>query len=322
MNRIYLPLILLLLTTSCSTFRKAALGAATPMFFKSSKGFEKEPHWESFQAGIPANLKLIDGLLEIRPEDPNLLVPAIKGYSGYAFSIHETLYLDDQLADKFNSEHKKSALAYYTKAFGYGLRFLQSEGIEWDTLKNWSQAGTLQKEFDSEISDSLLYLEGVLFTAQSLASMINLQRDNIALISLLPVAKSMFDWVCEKEPEIANGVCPLFYASYEAGRPAMLGGNPEKGKAIFEKLIKENPHNWLARVAFIQYYIIPMLDEDLYRSQKVVMEGLENKHSRLLRWGPKHSELNASLGREDLRLYQAVAIKRYQIIKKYEEDLF
>ena len=34
-----------------------------------------------------------------------------------------------------------------------------------------------------------------------------------------------------------------------------LGGNPEKGRKIFENYIKENPANWLARVAFSNYII-------------------------------------------------------------------
>ena len=321
MNIIYLLVISTVLFSGCSSFRKMALGTATPMFLKSSKGFEKEPHWETFRDGIPSNLKLIDGLLEVRPEDRYLLASAIKGYAGYAFSVHETLLLEDQLSDRFESVHKKNAIAYYTKAFNYGLRFLENENVGWKELQTWSKDGVLSSKFDSRFSESQVDLEGVLFTAQSLASMVNLQRDNMIMLSYLPLAKSMFDWVCEKNPDIANGVCPLFYASYEAGRPTMLGGNPEKGRELFEKFISSKPHNWLARVAFMQFYIVPMLDEDLYQKQKSHLETYVRQHEKILKWDTDYAKLNESLGPEDLRLYQAVAIKRYKIIKKYESDL-
>tara|TARA_R110002072_G_scaffold534_6_gene3910 strand:+ start:87526 stop:88404 length:879 start_codon:yes stop_codon:yes gene_type:complete len=292
------------------------------MFFDATQGLEKEGDWENFKNNVPGNLALVDGLISIRPEDESLLVTGIKGYAGYSFGVHETLYLNDLYAEKENSKHRERALNFYSKAISYGMKFLSVNDIEFDQLrKAVRETNGVKNILESELGSSDLELEGVLFTAQALGSYINLQRTNMALVAQLPIVKSMFDWVCEQKPDIAHGTCQIFYASYEAGRPSMLGGNPEKGKEIFESYIRDNPNNWLARVAYIQYYIIPMSDEDLYAKQKIAL----NKFTKLLkeevRWtpDPKNRE---NFSNERLKLYQSIAVKRFKFIKKYENDLF
>src|SRR5690606_29325702 len=114
--------------------------------------------------------------------------------------------------------------------------------------------------------------EATAFFAQALGGLINMKKDDMVLVAQLPVAKGMFDWVCVEEPNINHGACDLFYGAYEAGRPKMLGGNPEKGKKIFLKAIELNPNNWLARVTYLQYYVIPMFDEDEWAAQKKVLD--------------------------------------------------
>ena len=61
----------------------------------------------------------------------------------------------------------------------------------------------------------------------------------MGLVSNLPIVKGLFDWVCSKSPNINFGACDIFYGAYQAQRPLMLGGNPEKGKEIFLKVEKK-----------------------------------------------------------------------------------
>lgn len=311
-----------ILTASCSTVRNLSLKTASPMFLESTPGMEREASWENFKEGVPANLKLVEGLLAIRPEDESLLVSAAKGYAGYAFAVHETEFLADKLKEREKSIHKERALIAYSKAIDYGLRFLQTQGVSFDDLRKATQS----KEgvvglLNDELGNSMTNYEGVVFTAQALGSLINLSRENISLVAQLPIAKGMFDWVCTKSPNIGHGICQIFYGSYEAGRPSMLGGDPEKGKEIFEKFIKENPANWLGRIAYLQYYVIPMSDEDIYEEQKKELSRLSDIHQKRLIWSPD-SKNQKELGNPQLSLYQAIAIKRFNIIKKYEKDLF
>ena len=321
---IFLVLASLAAFCGCSTLRHQALDIAAPLFLEGAAGFEEEGDWESFREGVPGNLKILEGFLAIRPKNKDLLVAATKGWSGYSFAVHETLYLEDKWAEKDSSKHFHRALSGYSKAVHYGLRFLEEEGVSYGDLeKALREKGGIPLFLEGRLSSHQRNLEGVLFTAQALGGLINLQRDNMKLVASLPLAKGLFDWVCTHRPSIANGVCPIFYASYESGRPRMLGGNPERGKKLFEELIKKNPHNWLARVAFLEHYIIPMSHEDLYKKQKSILENYQTLHRKKENWLP-HAGTHAhpAFARKRLRIYQAIAMKRFEIMKKYESDIF
>ncbi|WP_372652402.1 TRAP transporter TatT component family protein [Halobacteriovorax sp.] len=317
-----LSLFTLILLTSCGSVQKVAVGTTGSLMYEATKGLETQGNWDNFKDGTLANLTLVDGLLHLKPEDTELLVTAIKGYTGYAFAVNETLYLADYYQDIMDSKNKNQAIYNYAKAFSYGLKFLESEGISWDTLiKSQNKEGGVVEVLDNHLSKNMLHYEGVLFAAQALGGMINLQKTDMALVASLPVVKGMFDWVCTNKPDINFGTCQIFYGTYEAARPRMLGGNPEKGKEIFLKLIAEQPNNWLARVSFIQYYIIPMLEEDDYATQKFFMETATRKHYKELLGKPSRPT-EKDFEEPRLRLYQSLAVKRFEIIKKYEEDLF
>jgi hypothetical protein len=311
-----------LLITSCSTLRKTSLGVASPMFFEASAGFEDEGNWENFRLGIPANLKLLDGLLVIRPEDHNLLVAAIKGYTGYAFTVNETLYLADKFAEKDKSRHLDEALMNYSKAFAYGRQFLATEDITLQDLqKAQKEKGGIVAFLDRHLSDDEVSLEGAIYTGQALGSLANLQKHDMILVSYVSIAKGLFDWACSKNSDIGFGVCQIFAGSYEASRPRMLGGNPAKGKKIFEKFIKDRPHHWLGRVIFLENYVIPMSDERAFNKQRKVLDRLAKLHRNDLNWHPSRARHDAFVNPR-LRIYQATAITRYEIIKRYRKELF
>jgi len=306
----------------CSTIRNAGLGVASPMFKDAMTGIETQGDWNNFKDATLANLTLVEGLLSIRPDDASLLLTAIKGNAGYAFGVEETLYLDDKLQDKDHSTHKDQAIVHYSKAVEYGLHFLEENDLSFSDLqKAQNQPRGVKGILDSELATDDTTIELMLFFAQSMGSLINLQRDNILLVAQLPIVKSIFDWVCLEQPNIAHGTCDIFYASYEAGRPAALGGNPKEGKRIFESMINKSPANWLARVALIQYYAIPQYDEETYHFQKKSLDKFEDLLKESFSWIPG-KKVNENFKDPSLKLYQAIAIKRYQIIKKYEDDLF
>jgi hypothetical protein len=324
-NSIYnkvLSLFTIALLSSCAGVQKMAVGTTGSLMYEATKGLENEGNWHNFKVGSLPNLMLVDGLLSLKPNDTELLVTAIKGYTGYAFAINETEYLVDYFEEEDSSKHKDQAIFNYAKAFSYGQRLLSESDISWESLvKSQNQPGGVEKLLEDNMSDEIQNLEGVLFTAQALGGMINLQKTDMSLVALLPIVKGMFDWVCNKKPDINFGACQIFEGTYAASRPKMLGGDPEKGKEIFLKLIKDNPENWLARVAFMQFYILPMSEEDDYKTQKFFMESASRKLKKELMGNPKR-KLDSAFSEPRLRLYQSLAVKRYEIIKKYEEDLF
>lgn len=320
--RIFLAMTILGSLLSCGTVQKAAVGTTAGLLFDAAYEMETEPDWEHLKDGIGPNLKMVEGLYYLAPEDDDLLVALVKGYTAYAFTVFETEALADQFADKANSSAAEKAKHFYSRAIQYGLKYFAEEGITWDDLvKATRDEKGVPGLLASKLPTNQRAFEAAVFFGQAIGGLINLNKDDMILVAQLPVAKGMFDWVCKEEPNINHGACDLFYGAYEAGRPKMLGGNPEKGKNIFLSAIKRNPTNWLARVAYLQYYVLPMFDEDEWAAQKKALDDAATIYREALVWRPGKDK-NPALGEDSLRAFQAVALKRWEIIRKYEKDLF
>jgi hypothetical protein len=316
--------IALILSSSCSMFQRMGIGAASGVFYQASEEMETESNYQNFKNGLPPQLKMLEGLLSLKPNDEGLKITLTKGYAAYAFAVNETAYLNDYYSENEKIENLNQGIYNYSRAFEHGLSWLKQRGISYgDLQKAISTDNGVVQLLASHVGDDPEELEGVLFTAQSLAGLINFQKNNMSLVSQLPIAKGMFDYACGINPKLANGVCPMFFGAYEAGRPSMLGGNPAKGRDIFLKLIKEEPDNWLARIAYMQFYLIPQGDEDGYKTQRFYMEKYKQLALEEMKWNPNSkAKQNAAFKSKQLRFFQALAIERYNIISKYEKDLF
>lgn len=313
---LFVFVLLILNFTSCSLVQKASLSTMSGVFYDAGFSMEKINNWSQLEESLPAVVTLNDSLLSLSPSDDGLILTSLKGYAAQGFAIHETRYIADQINLEDDSLHKRNALISYSKALALGKRYLEKRGVNLDELVK----ADIPKVLDRKLSTDFEDFEAVFFTAQSLGGILNLNKDKMTYISQLPIVKGMFDWVCGYRPDFNHGSCDIFYGAYEAGRPKMLGGNPAKGKEIFLNLIEKQPHNWLARVSYMQYYLIPMMDEEGYRKQKFHLENYKKLLEQAQIWNPEKSV--QIQGNASLRIYQAIAIERYKIIKKLEKDIF
>ncbi|HAZ14416.1 MAG: hypothetical protein A2X86_19490 [Bdellovibrionales bacterium GWA2_49_15] len=321
MSKLLVTLMMVFICSSCGLVQKVAIGTTADMLFDATKEIETEGNWEIFKDGIPGNLKMMEGMVFIQPTNKKLLVGLVKGYTGYAFAVTESLYIPDQLKDR-DSHLRIQLLANYSKALDFGLRFLEVNGVSFDDLmKNINVDQGIIKLLDKNFDDTTLDLEGVLYTAQSLGSLIFLQKDKMKMVSLLPIVKGMFDWIALKRPNINYGTCDLFFAAYEAGRPKMLGGDPVKGKALFKALINKYPNNWLAHVAYLRFYVIPLADEEEFKKEMDYLKNMREKYLAHIPWRPKSEPVQPEFQDKGLLLFQTIAIKQYEMIQSVEKDL-
>jgi hypothetical protein len=307
---------LFLVTVSCGTLQKWALRSSTPVFEKSSDGLMQEANWDFLKASAPSNIKFLELIWLQDQENYKLLSVLIKSYAGYAFGVHETLAYEDELAGVEESQAKKDAIVFYTRALDYGLIYLKHKGVERkDLLSNdFEKLKQKLKEFDEDDVIALLY------TAQSWGSLINLQKDNVALVSQIPNVKLIFDRVCWLKHNIDHNICDMFFAQYEASRPKMLGGDPEKGEAMFLKTINKHPRNLLLRMFYIQYSLIPMMDTEKYEKQSATMK------EEIAKWEDLNRDSLESVSTyknsPELNLYNSIAKKRFLAVEKYKTKIF
>ncbi len=307
----------LVILTSCSSLQKWAVRRSSPVFHQAAEQLANEDSWNFFQNSAPGNLKLIELVYLTQPENLSLLPAVIKSHAGYAYAVPETLAIEDDFLGLEESQHKIEAIHHYTRALDYGIYYLEKKDISKNDLLTLSEENLRKKLKRETDEDDLVAL---VYTAQSWGSLINLQKDNVSLVSQIPRVKILFDFVCTQRPEIENGLCDLFMAQYQASRPRMLGGNPEKAKEIYTSAMRKYPHHLLIPLSMIQYIYLPAMDADGYEKLATTLQ------SEFKEWGSKARDNLSDESRyhksRSLNLYNAVAKKRLEIFEKNKKKIF
>lgn len=317
---IFLSVTLISVGSGCSVVRNTGLGVFGDILSKAAPEIQKEKSWEFFREAVASQLMLISTLGTLKKDDKRFLFTTIQGHAAYAFSVWDTLYLEDYINLEDESEFKSRAIYHYSRAVEAGEWYLSMHDLSiGDLIKSKNPRKLLDENLDDDEIDQKI----VLFIGQSLGGLINMQKDQSNLLTALPVVKAMFDWTCEANPNLYDGTCPIFYGAYEAGRPKMLGGNPEKGREIFLGAIKKYPDNLLVRMALIQYYLIPKGDEPGFLEQMAIIEEKMRDFNRSKYWSPFSNEDDSKEKmRAKLNLFNATAIKRYEVLSKNQSEIF
>ncbi len=166
---------------------------------------------------IPANIKLIEGLIVEDPRNTALLVNAAQAFYGYAFGFVEQK--DPERAD-----------ALYARGVQYALRALRVYGFDIDLSRAQPEA------LDRALSGLRKSAVPALFwTASNWSKQIDLNRSDPARIAQLSSAERLMHRVGELDPEFYYGGVHLFYGVYYGGRAPMLGGDYAKSEQAFAR---------------------------------------------------------------------------------------
>jgi hypothetical protein len=298
----YLSLVLLLTLASCS-LTKLALRSQAPLFEKGGDTLKHEKDWHWFREATPGNIQFMETMLSQDDDNHVLRRTLVKAYAGYAYGVFETLMIPELLEGSDEKPQVQRALGLYQRAMGHGRKYFAHKDVNFDVQDEADFVESLRDNVDEED------LVALAFHAQAWAGMINLQKQDMVLVSQLPRVKLVFDHVCGLKPDIENGLCPLFYAQYEASRPRMLGGNPELARELFQKFMQKSPAHLLARVSYLQFSVIPRLDEDEF-----VKVGRELDEA-IAKW-------KVEQGNENLNLLNAIGQERWALLKKNQKKIF
>ncbi|MFZ4713481.1 MAG: TRAP transporter TatT component family protein [Bacteriovoracaceae bacterium] len=305
----------------CS-MNQIAVKSAAPLLDEASSSVETEKNWNFVKDSLPTNLMMMEGMLSIDPSNLKLLKNLVKGYSAYAFGVSETLYLSEMWGETEITTDLDSAVDYYGRALRHGLHYLNLKGIKTDHLMAAQDLDEMKKLL-SKISADKDSREVIFFLAQSWGGLVNLQRGNIALLSTIGIMKNMIDTVCGIDPNFQFGACDIFSAVYETSRPKTLGGNPEKGVKIFKQTMEARPDNLLVQIAYLQYSVIPSGDEAEYKRIKTNLLLSEKQFKNLKLIIPGQAVEDVFHQTDDrISILNSIALKRFEIMKKYEKKFF
>jgi hypothetical protein len=304
---------------SCAAVNTVALRTTANIIYDGSDEALTEANYEQFKNGTPANLKLLEGLWFSDQKNKTLLGLLVKGYSAYAFAVAETEALEDILLEKEDSKNTDQVILLYEKAIFYGEKYLGEIGISKKEFWDKGFPSKLKNVYDKKLSPEDYVT--MFYFGQAMGSSINIQRSNFVKMSFMNHALKTLSYVCDKEPNIERGLCDLFQAVLLASIPSVMGGSQAKARTKFKNILKNKPHHLLAHISFIQYHVIPMMEEEEYfremeKVQKKIsiwyelQKGIKSKHTKIF-------EKNRSFN-----LFNAISKERYSTLKKLKNEFF
>lgn len=241
MKKIYFSLFFLalpiLLTGGCARLVMPIASAMIPGF---TSAFFEECDLKLAKESLPAELKLMEGLLKNDPENQQILTSLCMGFTGYAMLFVET-----------DSPERASSL--YLRAKTYGLKAM---GIE--------NAGARQR-MDQIKKIPRENIEMLFWSTMAWNAWVNLNLDKPSAIGESTLAEACLKRVLEIKPDFYHGAPYVLMGAILAARPKMLGGNAPEAKSYFEKAILLSDGKFLlAQYYFARYYAVRVQDKKLF----------------------------------------------------------
>jgi predicted anti-sigma-YlaC factor YlaD len=186
---------------------------------------------ELVAGALPFGLKTIESLLAQDPQNRDLLLAAVSGFTqyGYAFVQQEADFVEAQDLARA-TELRARARRLYLRALGYGFR-----GLELDApglrARLQSDPGAAEAALAGLTKEDvpLLY-----WTASAWAAAIAVAKTEPELIADLPAVEAMMRRALALDEGYERGVLHDFFLVYEGSRAA-VGGSLARAREHFER---------------------------------------------------------------------------------------
>jgi tetratricopeptide (TPR) repeat protein len=237
----------------------------------AAPALEQEGDYELAEAAAPGNLKFLEGLAHVTPDNPDLLELLARGWASYAFAFLEDRANEAREAgdDKKSEALIERAVGLYERAGRYGLKLLgQKRGFD----DAWKKGGSA---LDQRLLDFSKDEAGQLFwTAYAWVGAINLAQDRVENLTLLPKVIKLVERVARVHEGYFFGGAHMILGGYYMSLPKLLGGKPEKAREHFERALALSQGKiLLVKVVYAHLYAARTGDKALF--QKLLKEVMD-----------------------------------------------
>ena len=242
---------------------------------------------ELARQSLPADLKLMEGLLKDDPNNRRLLTALCIGFTGYSL-----LFVEEESPER--------ASKLYLRAMDYGARAL---GPEMGSLKEFAtDSKALQGKLMSLGEEGHVAL---FWFAMSWNSWINLNLDQPAALAQLSAAQACVERALEIKPDYLYGAPYILMGSILAGKSRMLGGDEDRARECFERAMAlSNGKFLMIHYYFARYYAVRVQNKDLFLR---LLEEIEASPADQLK---------------EVCLINSVIKRRVKGLRKLSEELF
>ena len=233
----------------CSAVNRAAVRSTANVLSLGRVASLEEPDYQLAREAISSQLKLIETLLMSDPDNRALRRLAAEGFGGAAF-----LFLEDSEPERAKGlymrgrDHALAALALRPPF--RGLADKPADEFE-KSLKSATGADVPE-----------LFWAGFCW-----AGYVNLSKDDASALADLPKVVALMRRVSALDPGYHFDGTDLFFGVYYASRPRLLGGDPQKAKASFERAVLFTKGRYLtAPLLEARWYAVAVQDRDLFKA--------------------------------------------------------
>ncbi|MFI5363026.1 MAG: TRAP transporter TatT component family protein [Elusimicrobiota bacterium] len=236
------------LLAGCSAVNHVAVLSTTDILTLGRGATLDEPDYQLAREAMPAQLKFVETLIAAQPANRDLRRLAAEGFAGGAFLFFEDaeparakgLYLRGR-------DHALAALAL--KSRFAGLADMTLDAFE----------AALKTAALDDVPD-------LFWAAAGWGGFINLSKDDSAALAELPKVAALMARVDELDPAFHFAGADMFFGVYYASRPRILGGDPDKAKAAFERASKVTNGRYLMTLVLeARWYAVAAQDRDLFK---------------------------------------------------------
>ena len=262
-SKVYTVVALTLAAGAGCNMARFAANQSAGMFKEASKSLDQEADLALAREAAPGLIKTIDGMALVSPHNTTLLMLSAQAYCSYAFGFLE----DDLEAMKEDDPRfeplRKRTTSLYRRCEEYGLALLAESDDAFPAAAQ-RDANTLSAAVKKLDEDAV---PGLFWTGLALASQVNLNRDDMALVAELPKVEIYMNRVVELKPDYYNAGAHLALGLVYSSQAKALGGNPEKGRQHLDEAIRLTGGKFLLnRVMLAHIYAVTVQDKTLYRS--------------------------------------------------------
>jgi hypothetical protein len=201
---------------------------------------------ETVEAGMPAYLLMIDGLIEGDPQNENLLLAGGKLYGSYASAFVKDADRSKRLARKARSYSGRALCLHDARLCGV-----------WDRpFDDFAKALGAMRAADVPV----LYASGAAW-----AGWIQANSSDWNALASLPKVKAVMARVVELDETYSHGEAHLYLGVIATLLPPALGGKPEEGRVHFERALEiSGGHDLMDKVEYARRYARITYDRALH----------------------------------------------------------
>jgi hypothetical protein len=231
---------------SACSMKKLAVQQAADLMQGGFPAYMKETDPLLVRDAMPANLKLMDAMLENDPQNSDLLLLACQGYAAYAF-----LFIEE--------DNPRRAKNFYIRAQKYGFAMLEQRNLLPESvfdLAAWDQKLAAASKKD---------VPAIFWTAFAWGGRIQVDRESPLSIADLPLVLRLVEQALALDPSYWFAGPDTFLGFYNGSLPKMLGGKPDKAKVHFESALNITQRKFLMmQVMFARSYAVQVQDRKLF----------------------------------------------------------